>query len=268
MPFTKYTELLEGLYKEYAQRRYVRGDPLEVLYRYEDPCDREVAGLIAALLAYGRAGQIVKSATWVLDRLEPGPVRSLLDLHPSKLAKMFAGFRHRFQREVELTGLLLGVRRAIRKYGSLCECFRAFSSSRDDTVLPGLRGFVGELNAGTNGKCGHLLPDPNKGSACKRYHLYLRWMVRRDEVDPGGWDSIPASRLIVPLDTHMHRIARALGTTRRKSADLQAAIETTEAFRCVCPDDPVRYDFALTRLGIRSDADMTRFLTRCERMSM
>jgi len=88
-------------------------------------------------------------------------------------------------------------------------------------------------------------------------------MVRQDDVDPGGWENLPASKLIVPLDTHMHRICLLLKFTSRKQADLRTAIEITEAFRTISPDDPVRYDFALTRLGIRDDADLGQFLKRC-----
>ena len=111
-----------------------------------------------------------------------------------------------------------------------------------------------------------LQPSTSTGvaaSICKRLHLYLRWMVRRDRVDPGGWDSVSAAKLMVPLDTHTFRIVCRLGATRRRSADMRAAQEATEAFRRVCPRDPVRYDFALSRLGIREEADMDGFLRQC-----
>ena len=98
---------------------------------------------------------------------------------------------------------------------------------------------------------GHLLADPSRGSACKRLHLYLRWMVRGDAVDVGLWRGVPPERLIVPLDTHMHRIGREVGAIHRNQADARAAIELTEAFRLVTPNDPVRYDFALTHWAIR-----------------
>ena len=97
------------------------------------------------------------------------------------------------------------------------------------------------------------MPDPSKGSACKRLALYLRWMVRNDEVDPGGWKMVDPSALLIPLDTHMFNICTTLGLCSRKAADGRSAIEITEAFKKVCPEDPVRYDFALTRFGIRSD---------------
>ena len=105
-----------------------------------------------------------------------------------------------------------------------------------------------------------LLPCPEKGSACKRFHLFLRWMVRNDAVDPGGWDGISASKLIVPLDVHMHRICMRLGLTSRAQADLKTALEVTGRFRAIVPEDPVRYDFALTRIGIRNDIDLAEIM--------
>jgi uncharacterized protein (TIGR02757 family) len=99
-----------------------------------------------------------------------------------------------------------------------------------------------------------------RGSACKRLHLFLRWMARKDEVDPGVWSGLDPARLMIPLDTHMFRIARTLELTRRKQADMRAALEITEAFRTICPEDPARYDFSLTRLGIREGVDIGDFL--------
>jgi uncharacterized protein (TIGR02757 family) len=100
-----------------------------------------------------------------------------------------------------------------------------------------------------------LLPSPGRGSACKRLNLFLRWMVRSDEVDTGVWQGVAASKLIVPLDTHMHRIAGQMGLTQRKQPDMRTALEITDRFRSIAPMDPVRYDFALTRLGIRQALD-------------
>ena len=113
--------------------------------------------------------------------------------------------------------------------------------------------FVKRLNAFTSGKRKHVLACPDKGSACKRLNLFLRWMVREDNVDPGGWNQVPASMLIIPLDTHMHRIGHSFQLTSRKQADMRTALEITKAFREMSPQDPVRYDFSLTRLGIRND---------------
>jgi uncharacterized protein (TIGR02757 family) len=162
-----------------------------------------------------------------------------------------------------MAAMLLAARRLSRDYGSLGACFRAAMAGRDETVLPALEAFAAQLRAAADGDCGHLLPDPTRGSACKRLNLMLRWLVRRDEVDPGGWDDVPAAKLVVPVDTHMHRIAAVIGATARAAADMTTAIEITAAFRSISPLDPVRYDFALTRLGIREDMDLSALLDRC-----
>ncbi len=250
---------LEELYLRYNRREWVSPDPLQYLYAYDDCCDREVAGLVAALLAYGRVQQILRSVGEVLDRLGSAPRKFLLAASPGRLGSMFTGFKHRFATDDHLVELLVAIRDVLGRYGSLGECFADGLDETDETVYPALVRFVGQLNRSADGRCGHLLADPAKGSACKRYHLYLRWMVRQDAVDPGGWSCVDKSKLIVPLDTHMHRIALAMGATRRAAADGQTAREVTAAFKRIRPDDPVRYDFALTRSGINPAADLNDF---------
>lgn len=247
------------LYARYNRREYVHPDPLEFLYRYDDVRDREVAGMVASSLAYGRVEQILRSVAKVLDRMTERPARFLERASASRLRRTFAAFRHRFTTGEEMARLLYGVKRVIKRYGSLEACFAAGMDDTDDTVHPALAAFVDELSAGAGGRPESLLPDPGKGSACKRLHLFLRWMVRRDAVDPGGWEGVPPSKLVVPLDTHMFKMCRALGFTRRRRADARTALEVTAHFREFAPEDPVRYDFVLTRLGIRKDLEADAF---------
>jgi uncharacterized protein (TIGR02757 family) len=239
--------VLESLYADLNRRELVSPDPIQFLYAYDDPLDREIVALIASVLAYGRVTGICRSVGWVLARL-PSPRAAICSGSPAALAAGMTGFRHRFTTDQELTQLLLGMKTAILRYGSLRECFLEGLSDGDHTTLGALEHLVRQLNPG--GARTSLLPPPSRGSACKRLHLFLRWLVRRDDVDPGGWEAIGAARLIVPLDTHMFRIARRLGLTMRTCADREAAVEVTEGFRAFRPDDPVRYDFALTRLGM------------------
>jgi len=249
--------LLEGLYEKYNRRRYVHPDPLEFLYRYEDVGDREIAGLMASVLAYGRVGQILKSVARVLDPMGPSPRRFVERSTPGSLRREYGGFKHRFTTGEEMADLLGSLREILREHGSLEACFLAGCRLDHSNVLKGLEAFAGRLNAPcSRSRRSILVPSPGKGSACKRLNLFLRWMVRRDRVDPGGWTAVSPRQLVVPLDVHLHRISRLLGLTRRRSADLKAALEITQAFRSVAPDDPVRYDFALTRFGIREDMDM------------
>jgi len=251
--------VLEALYSRLNRREYVHPDPLEFLYRYDDPRDREMVGLVASSLAYGRVAQILRSVGRVLDRLGPRPAVFVTEEPASGLPEALAGFRHRFTTGAELAAMLSGAARLALKHGSLGRAFASFMSPGDETVMPALARFACGLSSeGGLGRC-HLVPDPGRGSACKRLLLYLRWMVRRDAVDPGGWERVPASKLVVPLDTHMFRLCRGMGLVTRRQADARAALEATAGFRRVAPDDPVRYDFSLTRLGINPGVEIGDF---------
>lgn len=200
----------------------------------------------------------------VLGVIGPDPVDFVTRKKPATIEKQLAGFKHRFTTGSDLAGLLAGAGAAIRKYGSLNECFRRGIGPADTTVVPALARFTSDI-AGLAGRtCDFLMPSAQKGSACKRLNLYMRWMVRSDAVDPGGWTGVDPAMLVVPLDTHMHRAGLALGLTARKQADLRTAVEVTEGFRGIVPGDPVRYDFALTRLGIRGEQTLDEFLTRID----
>jgi len=251
---------LDALYAQLNRRAFVSPDPLEVVYRYEDARDREVAGLIAACLAYGRVAQILRNLHALLDALGPSPAARIRREGACALAGAPA-FRHRWTDAQEMAAFLDAIAQALRQHGSLEACFLAHSSANDAHTLGALEGFTRELRSG--GPPNSLLSAPEKGSACKRLHLYLRWMVRRDEVDPGCWTGVPPRALLIPLDTHMHRLARGLGLTRRNQANLGTTLEVTDAFRRINPEDPLKYDFALTRLGIRGELNPEDFLLEC-----
>ncbi len=245
-------EALEGIYRRLNRRGLVHPDPLEFLYNYDDPLDREIAGLVASSLALGRVGQILRSVSLVLDRT--GPPRSfLLRTRPGAIESAFRDFRHRFISGEGLSSMLIAAKRILGKHGSLGMFFLSGFEAAHENALPALAAFAAGIRGESGGRAGSLVPDPEAGSAMKRLCLFLRWMVRRDEVDPGGWDGVPPSKLVVPLDVHMHRIGRILGFTRRSAADARTACEITRGFAAVAPDDPVKYDFSLTRLGIRDD---------------
>ncbi len=250
---------LDALYDKYNRRQYVHPDPLEFLYDYDGTRGREIVALVASSLAYGRVAQILRSVSRVLEVMGP-PTAFLAGSTEISLRRAFSGFKHRFTTGDELASMLLGAKRMIDRYGSLESCFLAGLGEEDETVLPALCAFTSQLSSSVGLRRTSLVPVASDGSACKRLNLFLRWMVRRDRVDPGGWNRVPSSKLIVPLDVHMHRICGALGFTGRRQADMRAALEVTAAFREVSPDDPARYDFALTRFGIRDDLDAGEWL--------
>jgi uncharacterized protein (TIGR02757 family) len=134
-------------------------------------------------------------------------------------------------------------------HGSLESAFRLAWSADHPTVLPALTGLVESLGVRNS-----LVPDPTSGGAAKRLHMFLRWMIRRDAVDPGLWRGFLSRQLLMPLDVHSFRQCRRLGLTRRRQPNLASVEEITRSLARLRPDDPVRYDFALSRLGIRDIA--------------
>ncbi len=250
---------LETLYAALNRPEYIAPDPLQFVVPYSQLEDREIVGMIAAGLAFGNVKQILRSVQRVIDLL-PEPYENVVRGSLKEWTRLLDGFRHRFVGAAELASFLEAMGRVCRKYESLGALFRTSMRDEEPTVLPALTRYVSELRSLSGNGRSYLLPDPSSGSACKRLHLFLRWMVRCDAVDPGGWDFVFPSALIVPLDTHLHRTARTLGLTRRKPADGRTALEVTAGFRCIAPEDPVRYDFALTRLGIRKDTEWASLL--------
>lgn len=242
-------------------------DPLEVVLRFDDPLDQEVVGLIAAAFAYGRASIVVRNVTDIVEQMPPSPFVYLLEEFDREEAReRFRGFSHRFHKTDDLLALLDAIAGTLRTYGSVGALFR----SLDEPTLPisiTLSRFVSTLISAQNDdrpSLSYLLTNPADGSACKRMNLYLRWMVRRTTPDLGIWDFVEPARLIVPLDTHVHRIGRFLGLHKRKAADWKTAEELTRRLAKLDPLDPVRYDFAICRLGILSRCSVRRKKENCE----
>ena len=250
----------ERIYAEYNRRELVHPDPLEFLYRYDCVEDREIAALIASSLAYGRVTMILKSVSAVLDAMGPSPRAFVESGNEAEWRELFADFRHRFTDGEHVAALLDGVKRVSVSHGSL-GAFMAAARRESGTVEGALDALIERLEIGRKNS---LLCRPALGSACKRHFLMLRWMVRHDTVDPGGWDGMDPAELLIPLDTHMYSVCRALRFTRRNAADLKTAREITNAFAQLCPDDPVRYDFALTRFGIRPDMSEAELMKLCD----
>lgn len=245
---------LGRLYAVYSDPRWISPDPLELVLPFRTVADREIAALTASSLAYGRVAQILKSLHAVFGVMGGSPADYVRNGSEERFRRDFHGFKHRFHTGEDLALLFAGIRDALERWGSLEACFAAgFDAACHKTVLPAAERFCGVLCHRFPGGESTLLPSPSRGSACKRLNLMLRWLVRHDAVDPGGWTRIPASHLVVPLDTHMHRIARELGLTTRKAADLRTALEVTRAFRSMFPEDPVKLDFVLTRFGINPE---------------
>jgi len=241
-------------------------DPVELPRRYPDPGDAEVVGLLSASLAYGRADLFKPRLEGVLAAMGPSPARFAEAFALAPDARAFDGFRYRFNRPEDVAALVAAAGFVRSRHGSLGTRFAALYRDADagmasEPLREALAGFAAELRGAPpvgpllrrRGKRGllHLCPDPALAGACKRWNLYLRWMVRGpDGVDLGLWKGVPPSALVVPLDTHVSRIARYLGLTDRRDLTWRTAEEITRSLRLLDPDDPVRFDFALCHHGM------------------
>ncbi len=255
---------LEALLATQDRGRTRETDPVGFVHRYEDDADREVVGLVASSLAFGNVSSVRRSVARALGALGPHPARTIARGRP-ELERRLDGFVHRVYRGPHLAAMLRGAARLRRRHGSLGAAFGR-AVKEEGSLRGGLARFADALR-GQDAPRGlrHLVPNPRAGSACKRLLLYLRWMVRpADGVDLGLWDFSPA-RLIIPVDTHIHRIARNLGLTARTDASWTTAEEITEALRRLDPNDPVRFDFALCHLGVARDCPSRRDEAKCRR---
>ncbi len=246
-------------------------DPVAFPHRFADPRDAEAAAFVAASFAFGGALQITRFLERLFAVLGPSPHAALTardgltsaggrdagaDGETGSPIPLSAvdGLRHRFISSAGVHRFLAVLRRAYLAHGTLEAMF-----SEGAGESPGIRAALSRFLRSFRDAWGEalprerdfLFPDPLRGSAAKRHNLFLRWVVRGpDGVDLGIWKSVSPADLVVPLDTHLGRLARLLGLTARTAADWRTAEEITAAFRAVCPADPVRYDFALTRVGI------------------
>jgi len=235
-------------------------DPIQIVRRYSRADDREVVGFIAAGLAFGRVASVMASIESVCAVLGPAPAAFVRSFDPNRDAAGLHPIVHRWTRGDDLAGLILILRDLLAADGSLERAFARDLSPQAADVQDALEGFSARARAidlrpvygraKRNPGAHYFFSRPSTGSACKRLNLFLRWMVRQDAVDPGGWTTVPARQLVVPLDTHTIRAGKCLGFTRRASPGWKMAAEITEALRAFDRDDPVKYDFALCHLSM------------------
>lgn len=269
-------EKLELLYRTYGAAT-AGSDPIVFLAPYARAEDREVAGWIASAFAYGRVETIQANVGRLLTALGPRPAETLdtvTDIAAFARERL-AGFRHRFHGAADAAVLLHAIAQARREAGSVGAFFLQGWRGEDPDTAGLLSRAVARLTAfdyrpaigrrllPEDSPARFFFPDPAQGSACKRWNLYLRWMVRKDALDFGLWPAIPTDRLVIPTDTHIHLVSRRLGLTRRRTADWKTAREITQALKRFDPADPVRFDYALCRIGIFGICNPRPGLSRC-----
>jgi uncharacterized protein (TIGR02757 family) len=250
---------LDRLYREF-DRLDSASDPVHIVRRYTDPADREIAGFVAAGLAFGRVAGLMQSIERLLVCMSPAPAAWVRAFEPARDGGALEPLAHRWTRGRDFVALVWILRHMLERSGSIEGFFVEGIDPAASDVGTALESFSTRARAidlrpayrrrPRSPGVHFFFPRPSGGSACKRLNLFLRWMVRRDAVDLGVWTRVPASALVVPLDTHIIRVGRCLGLTRYKSPGWRMAAEITASLREINPADPVRYDFALCHVGM------------------
>ena len=253
---------LDGLVARFERPAFIPDDPIAIPHGFDDPRDREVIGLYAALLAWGQRRTILNKLGELCERMRYRPYRFVAGFDEGRDADALAGFKHRTFQPIDALWLTKALAALLRRYGSVEALFARHLDEDAADVGPAIQGFsesVLEALPGTPHRLRKHLARPASGSACKRLAMYLRWMVRPGPVDFGIWTAIRPDQLVLPLDVHAGRQARALGLVTRTQNDWRAVQELTHNCRRLCPADPARYDFAFFGVGAYDASLDTRF---------
>ncbi len=262
----KLRERLDALRARYDTGAALAMDPITVPLRFTDPADREVTAWLAASLAYGRVAPMLRAIDAALIHLGGHPAAFLRekDEHAIRalLGKALMAWRWRFHIGEDVVHWLLAWKR-LDAEGGLESHFLPLDGEDADAALSRL---IQRLRVELPATYGlrFSLPDPREGSACKRMRMFLRWMARDGWPDLGLWKRYPKAALVIPVDTHVARIARFVRLSARATPDGRMAAEITEALRRCDPEDPLKYDFALSHLGILGDCPGLRRKATCE----
>lgn len=243
-------EEIDELVQTYETKEFFYDDPVGIPNRFSDKKDKEIAGFIASLVAYGRREVFLKKLAILFEIAQNEPLNFILNFEPEVLGD----FNYRFGKPDDFAQIFNIMRDLYEKEGGLEELFKYGYENQinDNMFIPVTDYFYSRARDNSAQGFRFMLPDARKGSAMKRMCMYLRWMVRKGPVDFGLWDFMPASDLYIPLDTHVARISREMGLLTRNANDFKSVIELTENLKKFDANDPAKYDFALFGYGVNN----------------
>jgi len=255
---TSLKDFLDRKVDEYNQPFFIQHDPISIPHRFTKKQDIEIAGLFAAIFAWGNRKSIINSCDKLMGWMDNAPHDFILHFEDKDLIP-FVDFVHRTFNATDLFHFFAVLKYHYRflRNDSFETAFSQWMDPGDQTVEKALNGFhyyffSPEINKDYPARTMKHIAAPFKKSACKRLNMYLRWMVRHDiqGVDFGIWKNISSSQLVCPIDLHVARVAKRFNLLHRKQTDWLAAVELTDYLRTLDENDPVKYDFALFGLGI------------------
>jgi uncharacterized protein (TIGR02757 family) len=249
-------EFLDSKVKTYNQPSFIAADPICIPHLFTLKQDIEIAGLFAAVFAWGNRTTIIQKSKELMQRMDMSPHAFVLAMEPQKMMAL-KGFKHRTFKDDDLFYFIEFLHHHYNKFSSLEDAFT--KNAADNEGMDG--GYAGSCLVAFRRyffTAEHLrrtekhIASPEWNSSCKRLNMFLRWMVRNDNkgVDFGIWKKIKPSQLICPIDVHVARVAKRFNFLQRPQTDWKAAIELTTYLRKLDAKDPVKYDFALFGLGV------------------
>jgi uncharacterized protein (TIGR02757 family) len=236
--------------QQYNHPDFIAFDPILIPKQFDTKEDIEIAGFLSAIIAWGTRASIIKSASNIMGILGNQPHDYILNSTAADW-EAIDHFVHRTFNIIDLRYCLQALQHLYKHHGGLHDALRPKANEAFmDDAIERFRSLFFEINHPK--RTTKHIANPAKGSAAKRIHMFLRWMVRQDNngVDFGLWNDIPTSKLSCPLDVHTGNIARKLGLLKRKQNDQKSVRELDEQLRILDPKDPVKYDFALFGLGV------------------
>ena len=244
-------DLLDEKFKKYNRENFVSCDPVCIPHAFNGFENKEIAGFIAASLAWGQRATIIRNAKRFLSKMGNDPYAFLMEAKDDDL-EIFYDFVHRTFNGHDAQYFVQALANIYREHGSMYNLFLGaynVHGNLKDALIRFREKFFGLPHFTRTEK--HVA-NVKSGAAAKRLNMFLRWMVRSDRmgVDLGIWNGIPAAALYIPLDVHTAATARALGLLKRKQNDWKAVEELTQVLKGFDSTDPVKYDFALFGMGI------------------
>ncbi|NBC05427.1 MAG: TIGR02757 family protein [Bacteroidetes bacterium] len=231
---------------------YITDDPVQFIHAYDQKRDQEIAGFLAATMAWGRRDIVIAKVEDLMRRMEHDPFHFVMNYKQSDFGKLRT-FKHRTFKPIDMHGILLSLKNIYTRLNDFesfwIKCYKQAKAEKRPLMALFHHNFF-------NG-CDDLAPrtrkhisNPEKGSTCKRLYMFLRWMIRKESpVDVGMWNFISPSELLIPYDVHVARQAKKYGLVSRKSNDWKTVNQLTKTLKLLNPDDPARYDYALFGIG-------------------
>ncbi|MBZ5857487.1 TIGR02757 family protein [Flavihumibacter profundi] len=246
-------DFLNRKVEEYDHPRFIEDDPVCIPHLFSDQADIEIAGLFAAVFAWGNRTTIINKSRELMALMDNRPLDFILH-HSNKDLRRLLSFKHRTFNATDLLYFIEFLQRHYQQSSSLEKAFLKGFSASDKDITGALNGFYHYFFSAEDvpQRTRKHIAAPFKNSTCKRLSMYLRWMVRQDKngVDFGLWRNIKPAQLVCPIDVHVARVAQRFGLLQREAIDWKAALELTSWLRKLDPKDPVKYDFALFALGV------------------